>query len=338
MSPCCFCRAQWEPQRSGTKARLRGVCAVSPQVAWASGARGSVLRTVDGGATWQSLTVPGAGDLDFRDVHAATDQTAHVLSIGAGNSRESTGRPMPARRGPGHFRTTTPRVFSMRSTFWQSASGLAQGDPVDGRFLILATDDSGKSWSRVAASIIPPALPGEGAFAASGTCLVVQGDRSAWFGTGGAAVARVFRLTDRGRAWSAHETPVQAGSPSAGIFSISFRDDRHGVAVGGDYRQPGKAVRTLALTSDGGLTWRLPRGSTPFGFRSAVVYLPGSHPPALVAVGPTGSDLSTDDGETWRSLGSMGFHAVAFASPRSGWAVGEDGMIARFTGNFGSTR
>ena len=337
MSPCCFCRAQWEPQRSGTKARLRGVCAVSPQVAWASGARGSVLRTVDGGATWQSLTVPGAGDLDFRDVHAATDQTAHVLSIGAGELSRIYRTTDAGATWTRSFQNDDPKGFLDAITFWQSASGLAQGDPIDGRFLILATDDGGKSWSRVAASVIPPALPGEGAFAASGTCLVVQGDRSAWFGTGGAAVARVFRSTDRGRAWSAHETPIQAGSPSAGIFSISFRDDRHGVAVGGDYRQPGKAVRTLALTSDGGLTWRLPRGSTPFGFRSAVVYVPGSHPPALVAVGPTGSDLSTDDGETWRSLGSMGFHAVAFAGPRSGWAVGEDGMIARFTGNFGST-
>src|SRR4051812_43171986 len=84
-SPFCLCRAQWSPQQSGTTARLRAVSAVSAQVAWASGARGSVLRTVDGGATWQALTVPGAGELDFRDVHAVDHRTAHVLSIGAGD-------------------------------------------------------------------------------------------------------------------------------------------------------------------------------------------------------------------------------------------------------------
>jgi photosystem II stability/assembly factor-like uncharacterized protein len=338
MSPFCVCRAQWEPQQSGTRARLREVSAVSSQVAWASGARGSVLRTVDGGATWQSLTVPGAGELDFRDVHALDDRTAHVLSIGAGELSRIYQTIDAGGTWTLSFRNDDPKGFLDAISFWKSGGGLAQGDPIDGKFLILATNDSARSWSRVKASGIPPALPGEGAFAASGTCLVVQGDRKAWFGTGGAAVARVFRSTDRGRAWSAHETPIMAGSPSAGIFSITFRDDRHGVAVGGDYRQPEKTVRTLALTSDGGQTWRLPMGSPPFGFRSAAVYVPGSLPPALVAVGPTGSDLSTDDGETWRSLGATGFHAVAFAGPQSGWAVGDDGVIARFTGDFVSGR
>ena len=200
MSPSCLCRAQWEPQQSGTRRRLRGVSAVSRQVAWASGARGSVLRTVDGGSTWQSLTVPGAGELDFRDVHAATDRTAHVLSIGAGELSGIYQTTDAGATWTQPFRNDDAKGFLDAIGFWKSSSGLAQGDPVDGKFLIVATDDSGKSWSRVMAGDMPPALPGEGAFAASGTCLVVQGDRKAWFGTGGAAVARVFRSTDRGRA------------------------------------------------------------------------------------------------------------------------------------------
>src|SRR5947208_16874227 len=76
----------WEQQRSGVTARLRGVSAVSDRVAWASGAGGTVLRTVDGGGTWSTLPVPGAGQLDFRDVDAISDVVAYVLSIGPGGA------------------------------------------------------------------------------------------------------------------------------------------------------------------------------------------------------------------------------------------------------------
>ena len=73
----------WTDQPSGVTARLRGVSAVSDRVAWASGSAGTVLRTGDGGATWQSMTVPGAEKLDFRDVDAVNEQIAYVLSIGS---------------------------------------------------------------------------------------------------------------------------------------------------------------------------------------------------------------------------------------------------------------
>ena len=72
----------WEPQPSGVTVRLRGVNAVSSTVAWASGAGGTVLRTTDGGRTWQRRAVPGADALDFRDVDALGATTAVALSIG----------------------------------------------------------------------------------------------------------------------------------------------------------------------------------------------------------------------------------------------------------------
>src|SRR5205085_641062 len=76
---------QWVEQASGTTARLRGVSAVNNNVAWASGANGTCLRTTDAGATWQLLKVPGAEALDFRDVEAFDASTAYLLSIGEGD-------------------------------------------------------------------------------------------------------------------------------------------------------------------------------------------------------------------------------------------------------------
>ena len=179
------------------------------------------------------------------------------------------------------------------------------------------------------AANIPPALPGDGAFAASGTCLVVQGSRNAWFGSGGAARARVFRSTDQGLTWSVADTPIMAGTASAGIFSLAFSDADHGIAVGGDYRQEREPGDNLAVTADGGKTWAFAGTTRLRSFRSAIGYVPGSKGRRLIAAGPAGTDSSADGGATWAPIGDEGFHALSIA-PRGGtaWAVGEQGRIA----------
>lgn len=335
LTPCILCStaaALWIAQASGTKARLRGLCAVTDEIAWASGTGGTFLRTTDGGKTWRAGSVPGASSLDFRDIHAPDARTAYLLSIGGGEQsriyKTSDGGATWAKT----YTNGDPKGFLDAIAFWDAEHGLALGDPVDGRFVLLATDDGGKSWARIAPEGMPPALPGEGAFAASGTCLIIGKEGRAWFGTGGAKVARVFRSTDRGRTWTAHETPIGAGTPSAGVFSLAFHDADRGIAVGGDYKEPGRTGKVHTLTEDGGRTWRLPDGRGPDGYRSAVAYVPETGGRTLVAVGPTGSDVSVDGGESWSRLGTAGFHAVAFARPNAGWAVGEDGSVARSDG------
>src|SRR6185369_6343956 len=75
---------RWTVQTSGVNQRLRGVSAVSEQVAWASGAGSTILRTADGGLTWQNFIV-SPDTLDFRDIDAIDAQTAYVMSIGNGS-------------------------------------------------------------------------------------------------------------------------------------------------------------------------------------------------------------------------------------------------------------
>src|SRR5579875_3404226 len=88
---CCACaavaQAQWEIEASPTNADLRAVSALSEQVAWASGAQGTVLHTGDGGATWARCAVPpGAEELDFRAVQGFDARMAVVMSNGKGES------------------------------------------------------------------------------------------------------------------------------------------------------------------------------------------------------------------------------------------------------------
>jgi len=322
--------SQWITQKSNATARFRGICAVSSSVAWASGAGGTFARTTDGGASWTSAIVPDAESLDFRDVHAIDAETAYLLAIGEGEKSRIYKTTDGGKKWTLQFTNRNPKAFFDAIAFWDAQNGIAFSDPVNGRFIVIKTTDGGVTWKEIPSERMPPALAGEGAFAASGTCLITEGKSNAWFATGGAAKARVFRSTDRGETWSVADTPIIAGRPAAGIFSIAFKDAKTGVVVGGDYQDEKEAVDNAAITTDGGRTWRL-APSRPAGYRSCVVYVPQTSAPTLIAVGPSGSDYSIDDGASWTSIDSTGFHAVSFTSD-AGWAVGENGLIARFTG------
>ncbi|MFB3853754.1 MAG: WD40/YVTN/BNR-like repeat-containing protein [Vicinamibacterales bacterium] len=312
----------WVAQSSGTTVRLRGVSAASRHVVWASGEKGTVLRTSDGGASWAALQVPDAGSLDFRDIDSVTDRTAYVLSIGTGGLSRIYKTTDAGRSWALQFVNADPEAFFDAMAFSDGETGYAFSDSVDGRFVVLRTTDGGVSWMRLPPAALPPAVAGEGAYAASGTNIAVGG-RNVWIGT---TASRVLRSNDGGRTWQVSPTPLAHG-PSAGIFSVAFKDGSNGVVVGGDYRKEGEALDNLAFSTDGGGTWRLAAGLT--GFRSAVAYVPAS-PTTILAVGPSGTDYSTDSGGTWRSVPGPGFHALSFAPGTStAWAVGEKGSISR---------
>jgi photosystem II stability/assembly factor-like uncharacterized protein len=321
--------SSWVFQASPATERLRGVSAASDTVAWASGNNGTVVRTVDGGATWTRAAVPGSESLDFRDIEAFGAGTAYVLAIGNGDKSRIYKTEDGGKSWTLQFTNPDARAFYDAIAFWDVNTGIAVGDPVDGRFTILRTGDGGRTWERVPAANIPEALPGDGAFAASGTCLVTLGSRHAWFGTGGAARARVYRSTDQGLTWAVADTPITAGNASSGVFSLAFSDTSHGIAVGGDYRLERETGDNLATTSDGGRTWAFPGTTRLRSFRSAVAFVPGSQGRRLIAVGPGGTDTSADGGRAWAPLGEEGFHALS-VSPDGGaaWAVGEGGRIA----------
>jgi photosystem II stability/assembly factor-like uncharacterized protein len=306
----------WTPQRSGTTASLRGIAAVNDKVAWASGTGGTYLLTTDGGATWTAAQVPGAADLDFRDVHALDARAAWLLSAGPGEKSRIYHTADGGRSWKLQYTNRDPAGFFDAIAFWDAKRGIVFGDPVAGHFAVFLTDDGGETWRRTPS---PAAFPNEGAFAASGTCLIVGGRRDAWFATGG---ARVFHSADGGATWTAAQTPIRHDSANAGIFSIAMRDAQRGVAVGGDYSKPAENLHNVAITSDGGRTWTEP-GERPEGYRSAVVFAPSLR--IWIAVGASGSDFSRDGGETWKPIDKAAYNAVAFP-----WAVGPDGAIARF--------
>lgn len=315
---------RWTTQTSGVAARLRGVSAVSERVAWASGSGSTVLRTVDGGQSWQKLNVTDE-TLDFRDIDAIDAQTAYILSIGNGPASRIYKTTDAGKTWKLQFKNDDEKAFLDAMSFWDANHAIVFGDSVDKKFYILTTADGGNTWARVPTENLPPAQENEGAFAASGTNIAVFGKSHAWIGTGAAAKSRVLHTSDGGHTWQVADTPLASG-PSSGIFSIAFRDAKHGVIAGGDYRKESEAIDNLAITSDGGVTWTLVKGLS--GFRSVVAYVPGQN--TLIAIGPSGGDYSLDDGRTWTTINGPGFDTFSFAlGKKIGWGAGAKGTIGK---------
>ncbi len=258
----------WVSQESGVKAGLRGLSAVSDQVAWASGSGGTVIRTIDGGKTWQDVSVPVVDKLDYRDIEAFDENTAIILSAGlpAVIYKTTDGGQYWEQK----FLRTVEGTFYDAMDFWNDKEGIAFGDAMDGRLLILRTFDGGDTWEELPFDQRPVAIDGQGGFAASGTCLRTYGDSHVWIGLGGPE-SSVHYSSDKGETWSKSVAPINSGD-AAGIFSIQFRDEMNGIAIGGDYRGDSLSVgKKVAFTRDGGATWNnVMKGMEPNGYRSGM--------------------------------------------------------------------
>jgi len=318
-----------EPQASGIAALLQAVSAPSERVAWVSGHAAAVLRTTNGGETWERLTVPGAAadSLQFRDVHAVDARVAYLLAAGPGARSRIYKTTDGGRSWLRQFTNTDSSAFYDCFAFWDAGRGVAFSDAVAGRFIVRITEDGGAHWAPVPEEALPPAHAGEGGFAASGACVVTLAERFAWIGTGAADTARVLATADGGRSWRSVATPVVAGT-FAGIAALAFHDTLHGIALGGKLGNPAEWSDNVAVTADGGRTWQLagrPKFAGPVFGATVVPNRPGM----IVAVGPKGLDYSADGGASWTSVDTLAYWSVGFASSRIGWAVGPGGRIVQ---------
>jgi photosystem II stability/assembly factor-like uncharacterized protein len=333
------------PQNSGTTNGLIAVWPVNPRVVWASGRAGTFTVTTDGGQTWRPGVVPGAEALQFRDVQAFSANVAYLLSIG------TTGDPGEFRiyktEDGGatwtiQFENQNPSAFYDGFAFWTPHRGIAHSDSVNGVFPDLRTND-GTTWEDISNNM-PPALPGETSFASSGTCVTTQGGRNAWICTGGAEIARVLATRDGGNTWNAYNTPL-VSSPTAGAFTVDFRNPFHGIVGGGDLDPNDPTNARTATSSDGGQTWTLTNPPPVTGAIFGLSYVGrggdddgnegerNNRGSAVVITANNGGAAWTpDEGTTWFALpGVSGFWAVAFATPRAGWLVGTDGRILKIS-------
>lgn len=299
------------------KASFRGLSVVNEQIAWASGSGGTVLRTVNGGISWTDVSVPEADSIQFRDIEAFNENIAIVMGVASPAKfyrTEDGGKTWKEVYSNPH-----PDIFFDAMGFWDAQNGIAFGDAIDGHLPIITTTDGGKNWKEIDYANLPVSPNGEGGFAASGTCLTTYGESTVWIGLGSPA-SRVFKSEDKGITWAVIETAMKRPKLTGGIFSLAFTSSTYGVAVGGDYENDKDKSLNAAITKDGGVTWKVIENNRPKGYRSAIASVPFTQ--WWIAVGPSGVDISKDNGVNWNNLSNEGFHAISFGSKKIGWLSG----------------
>ncbi|MAN03957.1 MAG: oxidoreductase [Owenweeksia sp.] len=312
----------WENFETSSEASLRGLHAISAKVCWASGSEGTVLRTRDGGKTWEDVSVPASQELQFRDIHAFGADTALVLSAGLPALIYYT-----SDGGKNWLRTyenNDAGIFFDAMDFWDQQRGIAFSDAPGNRLVLIETQDGGKSWQHLPESTLPKVATGQGGFAASGTCLRTLGPGKVIIGLGGPE-ATVLLSEDYGRTWYKTSAPLDHGEASKGIFSFAFRNEKEGFCTGGDYRADSLTGFNIARTTDGGRSWFVSGDETILGrYRSCIAYL---NKDTLLTVSRNSGNYSLDAGESWNEL-EGGFYTISVAKDGAAWASGPAGSIA----------
>lgn len=288
---------------TGPQTSMRGLSIVSDQVAWVSGSKGYVGKTVDGGTTWTWLKPAGYEDLDFRDIEAFDERKAIIVNAGSpafilltldgGVTWKKT------------YENRDSLIFLDGMDFWDARNGMVFGDPINGQLKLLKTTDGGLSWKDISSNLAHKMADGEASFAASGTTIKALGNGKVWIATGG-KVSNIYYSDNYGKVWSKFACPIIQGGSGTGPFSMDFYDKNTGIVVGGDYTKDKERENNALITVDGGKNWVKPTRSVQ-GYRSGFAYIDRD---TCVAVGTSGVDVSYDGGKNWSSISNLSFNAV----------------------------
>ena len=318
-----------EEQPSGTDALLIGISILSEETVWMSGTKSTVIRTLDGGNSWDRFKHPEIDTFQFRDIHALDQERVMLLASGEGdNSQIHTFSLQDGWETV--FVMDEEEGFLNSIAFWNDEEGLAYGDAFDETPYVLKTADGGKTWERIESSSLPPANEGEGGFASSGSCIDVAEGGKAWIGTGAGGSARVIKTSNYGESWEAYDAPLVKGD-FAGITSIHFRNAENGMIAGGDLTDTDGYTENVAFSTDAGETWKLANTPNTVGAFYGSDFINLQKRDIALVCGPNGADLSLDGGNTWTTILEDNLWVTDLDPSGLGWVAGREGKIFKIT-------
>ncbi|MEX8547230.1 MAG: WD40/YVTN/BNR-like repeat-containing protein [Mucilaginibacter sp.] len=308
------------PLPEGPNCSIRGLSVVNNRVAWASGSKGQVGLTKDGGKTWKWQQIKGFGQSDFRDVEAFSDREAVIMSSGTPALILKT----DDGGASWQIKFQNDKTYFLDAlAFVDDRHGFALGDPIEGKFLLLETKDGGETWNPMPDP--PTALPGEAAFAASGTCISTNG-KTLTIVTGG-KVSRMLTLDigskQKNAEWQALPLPLLHGKDSQGAFS-SAKNKKQQLVVGGDYQDKQRTDSVMCTVSGSSVANVSAR--PPAGYQSCVAFINGD---VFISTGTSDSNITTDGGKTWRQVDKASYNVCQKAKRgRLVLLAGDQGKIA----------
>ncbi len=328
---------------AGKRISYRGLSVVNDKVFWVSGSNGTVVRSLDGGATLETIPVPGYEKRDFRDIEAIDAETAVIMAIAepAVILKTKDG----GKKWTKVFEDTTKGMFldamdmhinaqqgNRKQNAPTSPTLIVVGDPINGKLFVAMSFDAGDTWQVMpkpeSKDDVRWVSDTEAMFASSGTNvkLTSWNDYSPTLLVTGGSKARLKDLTLHNFNDS---LVMMQGGTSTGANSIDvFNATKSAVIVGGDFAKDSIGANNCVLVSfaTGKPVYSLP-STMPHGYRSCVIYLDAN---TLVACGTSGIDISKDGGKNWQMISKESFHVVQKA--RNGKAIfmaGGGGRIAK---------
>ncbi|MGB3073998.1 MAG: YCF48-related protein [Chitinophagales bacterium] len=317
---------------------IRAIAVLNDSTMWFAGSNGCFGYTEDDGKHWHidSIKIEGRYP-DFRSLSVIDQQT--VLLLNAGSPAYLLKSTDHAESWKTVYSNEKKEIFFDSMKFRDAKNGMAVGDPIDGCFTILTTDDGGDNWKEISCDRLPQAMAGEACFASGNTC-AEQIENYTWIGTGGAE-ARVLSSTDYGATWHYTSTPLLFGKQLTGIFSIDFYDRQHGIIAGGDYENKTESLHSKAISNNGGKSWKPVADFEMPGFCSCVQYQPFSHAKTLLITAHPGLYISNNAGKKWAEVKDddgkallENYNTIQFSpTGKVAWFAGTDGRTGRIVFN-----
>lgn len=306
------------------KISLRGLSVVNDNIIWASGGKGTVGKSIDGGKNFAWITVKGYEQKDFRDIEAFDASTALIMAI------DSPAVILKTKDGGKSwsevFHDDHKGMFLDAMGFDDHGNGMVVGDPIDGKLFIATTANYGDKWIALRSDDNEyTAGEGEAFFAASGTNVFITGNKYKpfiCFVTGGTDSRLFINGSPAG-------LNIIHGQGSQGANSVAVDPTmKKIVIVGGDFNNDSLSKNNIEIfTVDGERLLQAPVQMPPHGYRSCVAFLTLN---VLITCGTTGVDVSTDGGLNWRLISMDSYNVCAKAKKGSAvFLAGKDGRIAK---------
>ncbi len=336
--PVCFSLASTAQKNAavqiittGVNTSIRGMSIASEDVIWVSGSNGTIGKSVDRGATWRWMIVPGFEKRDFRDIEAFDSSTAIAMAV------DNPANILKTTDGGATWKTVFERsregMFLDAMDFKNNKEGICIGDPLNmgelnrRLFYVIRTNDGGDTWSEIPLYQMPPAQPGEAIFSASGTNIsfLDHPDFEYGFVTGGIE-SNLYLIGRQGKPNKGVVIPILQGKETTGTFSMATDKLKKFYCIGGDYKLPRDYFDNYYYTTDAGKSWGSPSVGPPFGYRSCIRIIADK---MLVACGPTGVDFAPNGHKEWKKASLEGFNVCMVSKGGQVFLAGEKGKIGK---------
>lgn len=310
---------------------LRGMSVPSEKVIWASGSRGSVVKSVNGGESFEWMQVKGYETRDFRAIHAWDDKEVLIVAVAAPAVILKT---MDGGINWNKvYENTDTSMFLDAVKFKDDYSGTVIGDPINDTIFLLNTNDRGAHWNKVSSSFWKSKVKeGEAFFASSNSNIAYLNDEIVFISGG-----LKSRLWMNGLAM---DLPIIQGANSTGANSLSISPSlNHIVTAGGDFSKPNEVNNNFVKLdrfkipntsykhlSETKYTWRINKKVNNLnGYKSSLIYLNNKW---IVACGTSGVELTKNRGKNWDKISNESFH-VAYKQPnkKAAFFAGSGGRI-----------